>query len=256
MKKFMFTLAAVLIFSVAAFPVEAAVESVEGLKSAKVGVQAGSVSEALVKDLLKDSSGEVLTYESAFDIVDALKANKIDAAVMDENPARYFVLKDHENIRILPEPLKSEFYAIAFRKKDALRDKVNKALAELKADGTLTRIIAKYIDDKPEPSEIDFNASPKRKKLWVGCAASFPPYEMRDERGFSGIDIELCAAIAKKLKMELVIADYRFDVLNDALQAKKIDMICSAVSVSKERSEFLDFSDPYEANQQVIVVLK
>ena len=133
-----------------------------------------------------------------------------------------------------------------------MRDKVNRALKELKEDGTLVRIIAKYIDNKPEPSEIDFNASPKR----VGCAARFPPYEMRDERGFSGIDIELCAAIAKKLKMELVIADYRFDVLNDALQAKKIDMICSAVSVSKERSEFLDFSDPYEANQQVIVVLK
>ncbi|MBR2207654.1 MAG: hypothetical protein IJ859_02475 [Synergistaceae bacterium] len=45
----------------------------------------------------------------------------------------------------------------------------------------------------------DSNASPKHKKLWVGCAASFPPYEIRDERGFSGIDIELCAAIAKKL---------------------------------------------------------
>ena len=250
-----FVLVAVLIFS-AAISAEAAVDSVEGLKSAKVGVQSGTVSEALVKDLLKDSSGEVLVFESVFGAIDALRAGKIDAAVMDETPARYFAIKDHENIRILPEPVKSEFYAIAFRKKDALRDKVNKALRELKADGTLTRIIAKYIDDKPEPSQIDFNRSPRRKKLWVGCAANFPPYEMRSEHGFSGIDIELCAAIAKKLNMELVIADYRFDVLKDALEAKKIDMICSAVTVNEERSKFLDFSEPYEANQQVIVTLK
>ena len=79
---------------------------------------------------------------------------------------------------------------------------------------------------------------------------------MRSAHGFYGIDIELCAAIAKKLGLELVIADYRFEALADALLEGKIDMICSAVTVTEERREFLDFSEPYEASQQVIVVLK
>ena len=253
--KFMLVFAAVLILSVASIPVEAAnVESINDLKTAKVGVQTGTVSETLVRDLLKDSSGEVVAFENVFDVADALQAKKINAAVMDESPARYFALQNYDTVRILPEPVKSEFYAIAFRKNDPLREKVNQALDELEEDGTLIQIIARYIDDYPEPSEIDFNDDGERAKLWVGCAASFPPYDMRNEHGFSGIDIELCAAIAKKLDMELVIADYRFDVLKDALEAEKIYMICSAVTVNEERSKFLDFSIPYEANQQVILV--
>ena len=79
---------------------------------------------------------------------------------------------------------------------------------------------------------------------------------MRNRHGFYGIDIELCAEIAKKLGMELVIADYRFEDLAEALLDGKIDMICSAVSVTEGRKEFLDFSEPYDANQQFIVVLK
>ena len=79
---------------------------------------------------------------------------------------------------------------------------------------------------------------------------------MRSRHGFYGIDIELSAAIAKKLDMELIVADYRFEDLADALLEGKIDMICSAVSVNEERKEFLDFSEPYDSDQQFIVVLK
>ena len=255
-KKFALVLAVVMMLSIAALSVSAAkVETVDGLKSAKVGVQAGTIGETLVKNLLKGHSGEVVAFESPSDMIRALKARLIDAAVMDENPARYFAITENEALKILREPLKTEHYAIAFRKGDALRDKVNKALAELMADGTRVKIIAKYIVGDPDPTEIDFNHDAEGK-LWVGCAASFPPYEMRSAHGFYGIDIELCAAIAKKLGLELVIADYRFEALADALLEGKIDMICSAVTVTEERREFLDFSEPYEASQQVIVVLK
>ncbi|MBQ3402668.1 MAG: transporter substrate-binding domain-containing protein [Synergistaceae bacterium] len=252
-----FVLIVAVLLSSVSLPVLAAnVSSVEGLKSARVGVQSETVSETLIKDLLKGSSGEVVSFRSVFEVIDALKARKIDAAVMDESPARYFALTETETLRILPEPVEREYYAIAFRKGDELREKVDKALAEIKAEGTLLNIIAKYVASEPEPEYIDFNVGEDRPKLWVGCAASFPPYEMRDSRGFYGIDIELCAEIAKKLGMELVIADYRFEALPDALLEGKIDMICSAVTVTDARKEFLDFSEPYEANQQVIVVLK
>ena len=82
--KFMLVFAAVLILSAASIPVEAAnVESINDLKTAKVGVQTGTVSETLVRDLLKDSSGEVVAFENVFDVADALQAKKINAAVMD-----------------------------------------------------------------------------------------------------------------------------------------------------------------------------
>ncbi|MBQ3447652.1 MAG: transporter substrate-binding domain-containing protein [Synergistaceae bacterium] len=258
-KKFAPVLAVVMMLSVAALPALAArVETVEDLMSAKVGVQSGTVAERIIKLLLEGSSGEVVSFGKVREVVDALKEHKVDVAVMDETSARYFAITEHESLRLLfREPVSKNLpYAIAFRKGDALREKVNKALAELKADGTRNKIIAKYIVGNPAPVEIDFNRGDDREALWVGCAADFPPYDMRDEHGFYGIDIELCAAIAKKLGMELKIADYSFEDLAEALLDGKIDMICSAVSVNEERKEFLDFSEPYDAEQILMVVLK
>ena len=124
-----------------------------------------------------------------------------------------------------------------------------------KSKDTLAAIMDKYVTDDPDPAEIDMNRGAKGGKLWVGCAASFPPYEMRMAMGFAGIDIELCAAIAKKLDRELVIADYRFDTLAEALESGRVDMICSALAVTEERARTMDFTKPYDANQEVVLVL-
>ena len=156
----------------------------------------------------------------------------------------------------MPEPVQSEAYAIAFKKGSALVADVNKVLEEIINDGTLAMIISKYLDDFPSAGEIDFNKGAAGGQLWVGCAAGFPPYEMRNESGFLGIDIELSAEIAKRLNKELVIADYKFDQLAGALESGKIDMICSALTKTAEREKTMDFSQPYDADQEVIVVLK
>ena len=254
--KSIFRISAVLcILAVTVSLCSAGVLSVSDLKSAKIGVLSGSVSESLAEAIISgDKSGTVIPYGSISEIIDALRSRDIDAAVMDESPARYFAIGSKE-FRIIPEPVESEYYAIAFKKGNALRDEVDKALDALIADKTLAGIIARYLDEEPDPTVIDMNVGAEGGKLWVGCAASFPPYEMRTSEGFSGIDIELCAALAKKLGKELVIVDYRFDALPEALESGRIDMICSALAITEERKKTMDFTKPYEANQEVVLVL-
>lgn len=232
----------------------AGVSSVSGLKSAKVGVLSGSVSEHLAAEIVSGDTGSVIAYETIGGIINALRSKDVDAAIMDETPARYFASVGKE-FRILAEPVESEYYAIAFKKGNPLRDEVDKALDAIIADKTLAGIMDKYITGDPDPAEIDMNRGANGGKLWVGCAASFPPYEMRTSRGFAGIDIELCAAIARRLDKELVIADYRFDALAEALESGKVDMICSALAVTEERMRTMDFTKPYDANQEVVLVL-
>ena len=255
MKKFiarfsLFT-AIVMLLATTAF---AAVNGTADLKSAKVGVEAGSVSELSIRDVLKDNRENIFTYDSVEAVVEALRAKKIDAAVLDETPARYFAI-NYDDVRILPEALHTNLIGIAFKKGNAMRNDVNKALTELKDDGTLARIIASNINAESNPDDIDLNKDAKNGKLWVGCSAVFPPYEVRTEKGFAGIDVELCSAIAKKLDKELVMVDYRFDLLPEALDTGRIDMICSAYTISEARSEFMDFTEPYDADQEVILVL-
>ena len=249
--KFVTLFAIIAIMAGSAF---AAVSSVADLKNAKVGVEDASAAQEIVTEMLKDKPDNVLVYESVSALVEALKMGLIDAAVLDETPARYFLINT-PGLKILPEPVTNFYYGIAFKKDNKLRDDVNKALTEVKEDGTLARIVAKYLNVEPDPTEIDFNKNAKNGKLWVGCSAVFPPYEVRSLAGFAGIDIELCAEIAKKLDKELVVVDCKFEVLPEALESGRIDMICSAFTITEEREKVMDFSDPYDADQEVILVL-
>ena len=73
------------------------------------------------------------------------KQGKIDAVVIDGEPAKTFV-SETEGLKILDEAFTVEEYAIAVKKGNTeLLDKVNGALETLKDNGTLDEIVAKYI---------------------------------------------------------------------------------------------------------------
>ena len=84
-------------------------------------------------------------YNKGFEAVQAMQQGKIDAVVIDQEPAKVFV-SQNEGIKILDEALTVEEYAIAVKKGNTeLLDQVNGALAELKESGELQAIIDKYI---------------------------------------------------------------------------------------------------------------
>ncbi|MBQ4419360.1 MAG: transporter substrate-binding domain-containing protein, partial [Synergistaceae bacterium] len=83
----------------------------------------------------------------------------------------------------------------------------------------------------------------------------FAPYELKVGSGFIGIDVEMCAYIAKKLDKELVIEHMNFYALPMAVSTGKVDMICAGITVTEERKENMDFSDDYvEGAKQVALV--
>ena len=95
----------------------------------------------------------------------------------------------------------------------------------------------------------------EKGKLIMSTNASFPPYEMTtDNGGFEGIDVEIAQAIAKKLKLELVIDDMDFDAALLAVQQGKSDMVMAGVSVTEERKLVMDFSNSYATGVQVVIV--
>lgn len=112
----------------------------------KVGVQLGTTGDIYCTDDLADAqSGTVEEYNKGADAVQALVAGKIDCVVIDNEPAKKFV-EVNEGLKILETEYAVEDYAIAVSKDNSeLKDKINDALKELKEDGTLQKIIDKYI---------------------------------------------------------------------------------------------------------------
>ncbi len=92
-------------------------------------------------------------------------------------------------------------------------------------------------------------------KFIMSTNAAFPPYEMTtDDGGFEGIDVEIAAAIAEKLGLELVVDDMDFDAALLAVQQNKSDVVMAGVTVTDERKLVMNFSDSYASSKQVIVV--
>ena len=119
--------------------------------------------------------------------------------------------------------------------------------------------------DAAEPGEADVEESAENGEeearveddgvLVMGTNADFPPFEFRNEQNeVDGFDVDIANAIAEALGRDLVIEDMSFDGLIPALQAKRIDMVVAGMTITEERSERVNFSDPYYNAGQTIVV--
>ena len=119
------------------------IASVDDLSGKLIGVQSGTTGDLYATDDFGDSSVE--RYSKGMEAVQALSQGKIDAVIIDNEPAKVFV-QEIAGLKILESAYAEEEYAIAVALENSeLLDKINSALAELKADGTIDGIIAKYI---------------------------------------------------------------------------------------------------------------
>lgn len=120
------------------------IKSVDDLsEKTKIGVQLGTTGDIYAKDDFGEEA--VQEYDKGADAVQALIAGKIDCVIIDNEPAKSFVAAN-EGLEILKTSYAEEDYAICFKKDNTeLQTKVNDALKELIADGTVQKIVDKYI---------------------------------------------------------------------------------------------------------------
>jgi len=101
------------------------------------------------------------------------------------------------------------------------------------------------------------SSAPKGMKvLTVAVDDTYPPMEFRDENNeLVGLDIDFTEAIAAEMGVEVEYVIMGWDAIFAALVNDKYDCIISSVSTTKERQATIDFSIPYLANGQVIMVV-
>ena len=119
------------------------IQTLDDLQGKKIGVQLSTTGDIYATD---DYGAEnVEQYNKGADAILALTQGKIDAVIIDNQPALSFV-DSNEGLRILDTEYVQEEYAACISKdNDALLEAVNGALAELKEDGTIQSILDKYI---------------------------------------------------------------------------------------------------------------
>ena len=237
---------------------ENTVHSVDDLPGKTIGVQLGTTGDIYASDYEAEGS-TIERYNKGADAVQALKQGKIDCVIIDEQPAKAFCEKNSD-LTILEEEFALEEYAICISKDNTeLKEKINAALSELKAEGTLDAIIANYIGDDTKgktpyvsPEGIDRSNG----ILVMATNAAFVPYEFYQDQKVVGIDAEMAQAVCDKLGMELKIEDMEFDSIINAVTSGKADVGVAGMTVTEDRLKSVDFSDPYTTATQVIIVRK
>ena len=122
------------------------INSKEDLAGKVLGVQVGSNDEALQSDPISKEAKEIRKYDVNVNAFLDLRAKRIDAVIIDEVAAQYYISEEKVDFVVVENsPLTEEFYGIGFRKTDVeLLTEVDRILDEMKADGTSAEISQKW----------------------------------------------------------------------------------------------------------------
>ena len=124
-------------------PEDSDIQTIDDLQGKLIGCQESTTGYIYCSD---DYGEDVVTaFPNGANAIQALVSGKVDAVVIDSQPAQEFV-KQNDGLKILDTEYVTEDYAIGVSKDNtALRDAVNTALKELTDDGTVQSILDKYI---------------------------------------------------------------------------------------------------------------
>jgi polar amino acid transport system substrate-binding protein len=93
--------------------------------------------------------------------------------------------------------------------------------------------------------------------LKMGIEAAYPPFNNKDASGnVVGFDKDIGDALCAKMKVECTVVTSDWDGIIPALNAKKFDFLVSSLSITDERKQAVDFTDPYYSNKLQFIAPK
>ncbi|WP_461204666.1 transporter substrate-binding domain-containing protein [Clostridium sp. DL1XJH146] len=106
-------------------------------------------------------------------------------------------------------------------------------------------------------SSNDEVTSNDKEELIVGMELAYPPFEMTDTDGNpTGVSVDIANALGEYLGRPVKIENMSYSGLIPSLTTKKIDIILSSMTITEERKETIDFSDPYSKSYLSLLVNK
>ncbi len=104
-------------------------------------------------------------------------------------------------------------------------------------------------------SEASADSTTTGDKIIVGLDDQFPPMGFRDENNeIVGFDIDLAKAAGEKMGVDVEFQPIDWDSKELELNSGKIDLIWNGFSITDERKETMEFTQPYLDNKMIIIV--
>ena len=236
------------------------------LKGKTVGVKNGTAAQRFL-DKNKDKYGySITTFDTGDLMYNSLSTGAVDA-VMDDQPVIQYAIQKGQDLAINMDGEAVGGFAFGVKKggnHEKLITEFNKALAQMKADGTLDEIIKKWTGESqssgnsavPETTTpAGQKATPKKSKYSISSDSSFAPFVFQNGKNkYTGIDMDLIKAIAKDQGFTIEIDNPGFDAAVSDVQSGHAQGMIAGMTVTDARKETFDFSEPYYTANSILAV--
>lgn len=245
------------------------ISSYEDLKGKTVGVKNGTAAQTFLEENKNKYGFSIKTFDTGDLMYNSLATGSVNAVMDDEAVIQYAIQQGQDlSLDIPGEPIGSFGFSVKKGSKyEYLVDDFNKALAEMKEDGTYETIMNKWFGSSDSSESTDYSsrlnltgsvtakATPVKSSYTIVSDSSFAPFEYQDESGkYVGIDMELIKAIAEQQGFTITIQNPGFDAALNAVQAGQADAVIAGMSITDARKKIFDFSDAYYSSNILLAV--
>ncbi|MBQ3726506.1 MAG: transporter substrate-binding domain-containing protein [Selenomonadaceae bacterium] len=220
--------------------------------------------DEILKMVQEDSGVKVThyvpTYYDSLNLMQmGIESGSVDQISLYKSVAEYLIANNdkYENVPELTLKTLSDNFCFAVRKEDAaLKADLDKALDEMKADGSLEKLATEYIvnvDKGQVPPAVEIPMTDGADTIKVGVTGDLPPLDYVSADGkASGFNTALLAEIAKRSGKNVEIVDIDSGARAAALSSKQIDVVfwvtvptLEKVPADLDKPEGVELSNPY-----------
>ena len=238
----------------------------EELSGKTVGVKNGTAAQRFLESI-KDKYGfTIKTFDTGDLMNNSLSTGAVNA-IMDDKPVIEYAINQGQDLSINMDGEAVGSFAFGVKKGskyEYLVTEFNEALAQMKKDGSLDKIINKWTNSSKTSSQVTSltsttsagqKATPVKSKYVIASDSSFAPFVFQNSSNqYTGIDMDLIKAIAKDQGFEIEITNPGFDAAINAVQSGQADGMIAGMSVTDARKETFDFSDSYYTANTILGV--
>ena len=238
----------------------------EELSGKTVGVKNGTAAQRFLESI-KDKYGfTIKTFDTGDLMNNSLSTGAVNA-IMDDKPVIEYAINQGQDLSINMDGEAVGSFAFGVKKGskyEYLVTEFNEALAQMKKDGSLDKIINKWTSSSKTSSQVTSltsttsagqKATPVKSKYVIASDSSFAPFVFQNSSNqYTGIDMDLIKAIAEDQGFEIEITNPGFDAAINAVQSGQVDGMIAGMSVTDARKETFDFSDSYYTANTILGV--
>ncbi|OJG40081.1 amino acid ABC transporter amino acid-binding/permease [Enterococcus dispar] len=225
------------------------IKNYDDLKGKTVGAKVGTESATFLEENKDKYDFDVKLYDAADALYGSLNNNTVQA-IFDDEPVLGYAVTQGQPLQLVGEKEKGNSYGFAVKKgKNAeLLAKFNAGLKDLKANGEYDKIVANYVaksDDETATGTMK-KIEPKKSEYVIASDTAFAPFEFQNtDNKYEGIDVDLLNKAAEMQGFKLKWNHIGFAGAVQAVQGNQADAMIAGMTITDERKQSFDFSDPY-----------